>query len=72
MHFANQVLAFFTVFLFASAGVEAGCSILGPGTEGYGGSIDPKKACIGRRKVLCPLADDGGGNIRCCDDASCT
>ncbi|KAF6783876.1 hypothetical protein CSOJ01_15839 [Colletotrichum sojae] len=67
MHFPNQVLAFFTIFLFASAGVQARCSIEGPGTAGFN-----NYQCVGRRKVRCPLADDGGASIRCCDDSTCT
>ncbi|KAF6800941.1 hypothetical protein CSOJ01_12118 [Colletotrichum sojae] len=69
MQFANQLLTFVAVMLFAGAGVEALCSNEGPGTPGFPGSFTAP--CVGRRKVNCGPAPEGGASILCCDDTSC-
>ncbi|KAF6838692.1 hypothetical protein CMUS01_04543 [Colletotrichum musicola] len=67
MQFANRLLTFVAVMLFAGAGVEAACATEAPGTPGFPGSFTAP--CIGKRTRNCGPAPEGGPSILCCDTA---
>ncbi|KAJ0366839.1 hypothetical protein COL26b_011507 [Colletotrichum chrysophilum] len=65
MHLSKQILTVVTALLFASAGVQAGCTTESPGTQGfYGGKCNSDK-------VFCGYAPSGGYSITCCDTKAC-
>ncbi|KAI8206158.1 hypothetical protein KHU50_000634 [Colletotrichum sp. SAR 10_65] len=65
MYFSKQILTVVTALLFASAGVQAGCTTESPGTQGfYGGKCNSDK-------VFCGYAPSGGYSITCCDTKAC-
>uniref|UniRef100_L2G3V7 Uncharacterized protein n=2 Tax=Colletotrichum fructicola (strain Nara gc5) TaxID=1213859 RepID=L2G3V7_COLFN len=65
MHLSKQILTVVTALLFASAGVQAGCTTESPGTQGfYGGKCNSDN-------VFCGYAPSGGYSITCCDTKAC-
>ncbi|KAI8267698.1 hypothetical protein K4K58_007319 [Colletotrichum sp. SAR11_239] len=61
MYFSKQILTVITALLFASAGVQAGCTTESPGTQGFNGGK------CNSDKVYCGYAPSGGYGITCCD-----